>query len=66
EHREAVAKATLYYIYNCNAEEHAYKILKTDLANEADNFYKLKNNAESNIKWNTFYFYSYFNEYLKA
>ncbi|CAG8856545.1 4843_t:CDS:1, partial [Gigaspora margarita] len=37
-----------------------------DLANEADNFYKLKNNTKPNIKQNTFYFYLYFNEYLKA
>jgi len=138
ERREAVAKATLHHIYNCNADKHACEILKTDtsnsesanqhtyqniyqyyykeslnlypaptplssspkqsiihptldylifekngtcfatfskpfpaqtfsdLANEADNFYKLKNNAEPNIKRNTFYFYSYFNEYLKA
>ncbi|CAG8854701.1 21452_t:CDS:1, partial [Gigaspora margarita] len=29
ERREAVAKATLYYIYNCNADEHACEILKT-------------------------------------
>ncbi|CAG8854367.1 1952_t:CDS:1, partial [Gigaspora margarita] len=36
------------------------------LANEANNFYKLKNSAKPNIKQNTFYFYSYFNEYLKA
>ncbi|CAG8855068.1 34313_t:CDS:2, partial [Gigaspora margarita] len=93
ERREAVAKAILYYIYNCNADEHACEILKTkslniypaptplsslpkqsiihptldysifeknrtcfaifsklfpaqtfsDLANKADNFYKLKN-----------------------
>ncbi|CAG8796752.1 20763_t:CDS:2 [Gigaspora margarita] len=122
ECKEAVAKVTLYHIYNCNADKHACKILKTstsnsesanqytyqniyqyyykeslniypapttlssspkqsiihptldysifeknrtcsatfskpfpaqtfsDLANEADNFYKLKNNAKSNIK----------------
>ncbi|CAG8748790.1 45946_t:CDS:2, partial [Gigaspora margarita] len=29
EHREAVAKATLYHIYTCNADEHACEILKT-------------------------------------
>ncbi|CAG8857381.1 13924_t:CDS:2, partial [Gigaspora margarita] len=38
----------------------------SDLANKANNFYKLKDSAEPNIKWNTFYFYSYFNKYLKA
>ncbi|CAG8833499.1 1178_t:CDS:2, partial [Gigaspora margarita] len=38
----------------------------SNLANEANNFYKIKNNAESNINRNTFYFYSFFNEYLKA
>ncbi|CAG8849925.1 4828_t:CDS:2, partial [Gigaspora margarita] len=104
---EAVAKATLYHIYNCNADEHACEILKTStsnsesanqhtyqniyqfyfkeslnlylaptllsslskqsiihptldysifeknktyFANEADNFYKLKNSAKPNIK----------------
>ncbi|CAG8849604.1 9194_t:CDS:2, partial [Gigaspora margarita] len=31
--REAVAKATFYYIYNCNANEHACEILKTGTSN---------------------------------
>ncbi|CAG8856819.1 15108_t:CDS:1, partial [Gigaspora margarita] len=29
ERKEAVAKATLYYLYNCKADEHACEILKT-------------------------------------
>ncbi|CAG8840070.1 3186_t:CDS:1, partial [Gigaspora margarita] len=33
ECKEAVTKATLYYIYNCNADEYACKILKTGISN---------------------------------
>ncbi|CAG8856678.1 40264_t:CDS:1, partial [Gigaspora margarita] len=44
ECREAVAKATLYHIYNCNAEEHVYKILKTGTSNsESVNIHTYQN-----------------------